>query len=360
VITEIRVSSSPGEARIAVTRDGDLVDYAVWPFGSPDGVGDLHRGRVIRHVPAMAGAFVAIAGAEGFLPDSEGAKGLTEGAMLTVRITRSAQGGKGPRLSARGGEPDDVAGSASGGVALLRRGPDPLTRLVRLWPDAAIVLDDPGLPTRLAERARIDRAGFDEALLAQVEALAETEIALPHGARASFHPTPALVAIDVDAGAATSRGHAEVNRAVIPALVRQIALRNLSGAILIDFAGMPARKRQGLGPALGQALAQDRLKPRLLGFTALGLAEIVRSRVHPPLHEVLAGPLSAGLAGLRQALAWMLEQPGRAVRLVADPAVIGALEADGAGLADLVRRAGMGVALRADPDLPRFNWRVER
>lgn len=356
--TEIRVASSPGEARIAVTRDGELVDHAVWRFGSPDGVGDVHRGRVIRHVPAMAGAFVAIAGAEGFLPDSEGAKGLTEGTMLPVRITRSAQGGKGPRLSALG--INSLASPDGGGIALLRRGPDPLERLSQAWAEAAIVLDDPGLPTSLVSRARIDRAGFDDVLAAQVDALSETEATFPNGARASFHPTPALVAIDVDTAGATSRAHTVVNSGVIPGVVRQIGLRNLSGAILIDFAGMPARKRQGLGPALARSLAEDRLQPRLLGFTALGLAEIVRKRVHPPLHEVLAGPLSAGLAGLRQALAVMLAHPGRPVRLVAGPGVVAALAADKAGLADLARRAGMGVELRADPDVAGFGWRVEQ
>ena len=48
----------------------------------------------------MAGAFVALEGAEGFLPDSEGGKSLTEGSILAVQVTRAAQGGKGPRLTA--------------------------------------------------------------------------------------------------------------------------------------------------------------------------------------------------------------------------------------------------------------------
>ena len=97
----IRVAASPGEAHVAAVRGNRLVDYALWRPGSPDGVGDEHIGRVIAAVPAMAGAFVALADAEGFLPDSEGAKGLTAGTMLAVRITRAAQGGKGPRLTAR-------------------------------------------------------------------------------------------------------------------------------------------------------------------------------------------------------------------------------------------------------------------
>jgi Ribonuclease G/E len=92
VTVSIRVASSPGEAQIAVVDDNRLVDFALWRPGAPDGVDDLHRGRVIAHVPAMAGAFVALVGAEGFLPDSQGAKGLTAGTILTVRVTRSAQG----------------------------------------------------------------------------------------------------------------------------------------------------------------------------------------------------------------------------------------------------------------------------
>ena len=55
----ILAACSPGEVRVAVLRDADLLDYAIWRPGAPDGVGDLHRGRVIARVPAMAGAFVA-------------------------------------------------------------------------------------------------------------------------------------------------------------------------------------------------------------------------------------------------------------------------------------------------------------
>ena len=101
-------------------------------------------------------------------------------------------------------------------------------------------------------------------------------------------------------GGGKMAAHLAVNRAVLPALARQIRLRNLSGAILVDFAGLPARRRAALAPALHAALAEDPLRPRLLGFTALGLAEIVRPRVHPPLHELLAGPHAAGLAALRR------------------------------------------------------------
>ncbi|HEY8288813.1 MAG TPA: ribonuclease, partial [Acetobacteraceae bacterium] len=95
---EIRGACSPGEVRVAAVRDGALLDYAIWRPGAPDGVGDLHRGRVSAVVPAMAGAFVVLDDSEGFLPDSEGARDVTEGTLLGVRISRARQGGKGPRL----------------------------------------------------------------------------------------------------------------------------------------------------------------------------------------------------------------------------------------------------------------------
>lgn len=350
---------------MAVVVDGVLTEYAIWRPGAPDGVGDIHRGRVVARVPAMAGAFVAIDGAEGFLPDTEGAKGLTAGTILPVRVTRSAQGGKGPRLSARGIEAVDAAGP----VGLVRRGPDPIARLAAAWPGAPVLINDPALLGRLrpalGERITLDRAVFDDALLTDIEMLEEPEVTLRGGVRLAIHPVPALTAIDVDAGAALAeRGgkadrHLAVNRAVIPDLVRQIRLRNLSGAILIDFAGMAARRRAALGPALAEALATDPLRPRLLGFTGLGLAEIVRARVHPPLHEVLAGPHAAGLAALRRVAAMMAVDASRMPLLRAAPAVVRALGADVGALTDLAHRAGRGLLFRADPALPGMSWTLD-
>ena len=364
----IRAACSPGEVRIAVTRDDALLDYALWRPGMPDGVGDLYRGRVTARVPAMAGAFVALDGAEGFLPDTAGAAGLTEGTVLGVRVIRAAQGGKGPRLSAAL-EAAEQALVGSGPPALLRRGPSPLAELAGAYPDAPMLLDDAALAATLrpalGARLELVRAAFDLELAARIEVLADPVVLLPNGARLAIHPTPALTAIDVDAGAATAArgGKAQaqraLNRAVMPALAAEIRLRNLSGAILVDFAGLPARKREALGPDLSAALAGDPLHPRLLGFTRLGLAEIVRPRIRPPLHELLAGPHAAGLAALRAAAAEIAANPARPPGLRAAPAVLAALEADSVALADLARRAGRALIMRADPSLPPTGWVLE-
>ena len=356
---------SPGEVRVAVADGEELLDYAISRPGAPDGVGDVHRGRVRSVVPAMAGAFVALEGGEGFLPDSEGGAGLTEGALLGVRVTRAAQGGKGPRLSAK----LDPAVIGEGKMALLRRGPDAMERLAAAWPAAPVRVDDAGVAARLApllgERVSVTREALADALAGQIEALEGVSVTLPGGARMSFHPTPALVAIDVDAGSMTAaregkaRAQLSLNRGVLPVLARQIRLRNLSGGIVVDLAGMPARKRVALGPALAAALADDPLAPRFLGFTALGLAEILRPRVHPPLHELLAGPHAAGLAALRAMAEAAGADPSVGLALRASPAVVAALQADPVALAEYARRTGRRMALRSDPGLGATGWKME-
>ena len=355
-MAHLLASSSPGEVRCAVVEDDELIDYAVWRPGAPDGVGDVYRGTVAARVPAMSGSFVSLDGSDGFLPDSEVPARVSVGERLVVRVTRAPQGGKGPRLSAR------VSGSYPEGTGLLVRGPGALLELAVRYPDASVSVDDSafaaGLRPVLGERVRVVPRAFDDALEAEIGGLAEPVVEMPGGARLAIHPTPALVAIDVDSGSAAAP-HQALNRAIIPALARQIRLRGLSGAILVDFAGLSARRRAALRPALAGALAADPLRPRLLGFTALGLAEIVRPRVHPPLHELLAGPHAAGLAALRALAAICAAPPHRLPALRAAPAVVAALQADTGALADLARRAGRALILRADPMLSVNAWVIE-
>ena len=86
----IHAAASPGEVRVAVTDAAGLLDFAIWRPGDPDGVGDLHRGRITARMPAMAGSFVAIGGADGFLPDSEAPAAPSDGQILGVRVSRAA------------------------------------------------------------------------------------------------------------------------------------------------------------------------------------------------------------------------------------------------------------------------------
>ncbi|WP_158745158.1 ribonuclease E/G [Acidisphaera sp. L21] len=352
-------ASSPGEVRVAAVVDGVLLDYAIWRPGRPDGVGDVHRGRITAVVPGMAGAFVAIAGADGFLPDSAGAAGHGVGDILSVRVVRAAQGGKGPRLAAATTPP------GSGPPILLQPGPNAVERLAALHP-GAVVVNDPGLaallrPT-LADRVSIG-PGWGDTIDDAIAALTDPAVALPGGLRATIEPTAALVAIDMDMAAATAGRELKpskqeaANRAALPALVRQIRLRNLSGAILLDLAGLSLRKRASLAEPIRTALSTDPLNPRLLGFTNGGLAEIQRPRIHPPLHELLAGPHATGLAALRQVLA--MADITNPPWLRAAPDVASALESDPIALTTLANRLGRPLLVRSDPALRSCRWAIE-
>lgn len=368
---EIRVSVSPGEHRVALLRGGRLLEAVVERPARPDGVGDLHMARVSAVAPAMSGAFLLLRdGTTAFLAESEAsetrqpiARTVQEGQLMAVRITRAGLGAKGPRATARLTEAEQAQLQAQNSPGLIARGPDAALRLVRRHHNAAVLTDSALLAARLGREVGITRVrlvprAFDLALEDEFAALSEAEAPLPGGGRLLIHPTPALTAIDVDAGSQAGARDAQpvlaVNRLAVLEAARQIRLRNIGGAILIDLAGLSPRQRVALEAPLAAALAADPLGPRLLGLTKLGLMEVVRPRIHPALHEVLglpASPLTHGLAALRRAAFEVAAMPAQALALRAQPAVLTALEALSGALADYAAGAGRALALRADPGL---------
>jgi ribonuclease G len=370
----ILVSASPGERRVAVLRDGALQAAAIDRPDLPDGVGDLHLGRVTAVSAAMSGAFVEIAGGEAaFLPESETppprrpiAKAVSEGDWVLVRVTRAAQGGKGPRVTMRVEDAPPLPATRK--PQLLARGPGAAERLARALPDLPVETDSAAVMALLGrDRARlVQGSAFDEATESAFAELAEPIITLPGGLRLHIHPTPALVAIDVDAGRAAGLGdaaaHGRVNEAAAAEVARQIVLRNLSGAILVDFAGLPIRKRPTVLPPLEKALAADPLAPALLGVTRIGLVEIMRRRVHPPLHEVLGSPTSAAthlLAALRGMARDAAARPHVALALRAAPEVVAAAASLPIALAEYQATTGRRLVLRADRALRPGETQIE-
>ena len=84
--------------------------------------------------------------------------------------------------------------------------------------------------------------------------------------------------------------------------------------------------------------------------------EIVRDRVHPPLHEVLGSPPSAltrGLTALRQGVRDAAARPGARFALHAAPAVIAALEGLPGALEAFAAEAGTAPTRRPRPPRPR-------
>jgi Ribonuclease G/E len=356
----ILAEASPGEVRTALLLGGRLTEAWVERPARPDGVGDLHRGRVVAISAAMSGAFVALAGNEtGFLPESAASaprqpikQAVQEGQILGLRVTRAAQASKGPRLSAvlTDAEAALIAAALAGAPRLVARGPCAAERLAARYPKAVLRVTGAGLVARLrvalGDRVLAQHgAVFDEEIEGDFAALSESAVALPGGGVLHIQTTRALTALDVDSGGAGD-GLARFNETALPEIVRQIRLRNLSGAILLDVAGLSAKRRQTLLEPLRAALAPDRLA-RLVGLTGLGLVEMVRDRIHPPLAEILHTPLAEGLAALRQAVRDAAARPAQRLMLEARPEVIAALRDLPGALDDYTALTGHGLELRS-------------
>ena len=118
-----------------MTNGDALIDFAIWRPGRPDGVDDLHRGR--RHCArSRHGRGLRGAGWRRWLSAGHRKRdGCHSGDILGVRITRAAQGGKGPRLTAALNATEQAL-IGRGPPALVRRGPGALLRLAAQYPDA--------------------------------------------------------------------------------------------------------------------------------------------------------------------------------------------------------------------------------
>ncbi len=127
--------------------------------------------------------------------------------------------------------------------------------------------------------------GIEEAIS---EALQKT-VKLPSGGRVIIEETKACVAVDVDSG--DDKGHGSIshlNEEAAYEIAHQIRLRNLSGKILIDFAGSSEYKFiKPVIEILEQELVKDSNKSRVMGLSKAGMVEILRVRRRPTLSDLM-------------------------------------------------------------------------
>ncbi len=177
---------------------------------------------------------------------------------------------------------------------------DPVARALR---DHGATLDEVILDDRMMARAlqdEMDRQqerirvrwhsgpmpAFDiDDVSGQVGTALAERIVLPSGVEVLFEPGETLTAIDVDSAEAGGRqGRAprrpvEVNLEAAPAIAQQLRLRNLAGAVVIDFVTMrSAYDRDKVQAALAEALKDDPVPTQIYGFTRLGHFELTRAR----------------------------------------------------------------------------------
>jgi len=382
LIAELLISAGPGEWRAAWVEGGEARELYV-ERGDTRPAGSRHLGRVVRVVPGLDAALIDIGDERpGFLPlrdVPEGAK-AEEGARLFVEVRREAWADKAPRLTGKlaAGDPPALAARAA------RLDPP-----AQLFPPpglaAALALRLPGAPERIvADDAAVLaelRGAFREAEVRQSSAedwavdldaaftagLAPS-LTLRGGGTVHFEDTRAAMLVDVDTGTPET-GSAErvalaANLAAAELIARQLRLRNIGGAVVIDFVGLDRRgARERVRQALEDALAGDPATPQLLGWTRLGHLELVRKRRGRSLADALLEPGSprpqpVALAheALRRLSREARANPAANWRLAAAPGVVAALRGPAeAALRALETRLGRRVALHAESDRDGFD-----
>lgn len=130
-----------------------------------------------------------------------------------------------------------------------------------------------------------DDYGLDESIN---DALSK-EVKVKGGGRITIEETKAFVSIDVDSGDSNSTGSiSRLNSEAAKEIIKQIRLRNLSGKIIIDFAGSSEYKyMKPVLDILAEELNKDTNKSYLAGLSRAGNVEIIRARHRPSLQELL-------------------------------------------------------------------------
>ena len=158
-----------------------------------------------------------------------------------------------------------------------------------------IVVNTPKLKQKIAdelgleadvEKSPFESFGMEEKLL---EAIQKT-VKLPCGGAIHIEETKAFVAIDVDSGA-MGRGGAItlLNDEAAHEIAKQIILRNLSGKIIIDFAGSSEYHfMESPIKILEDDLQYDENQAKVLGLSKAGNVEIIRRRKQPSLLDLLS------------------------------------------------------------------------
>ena len=154
----------------------------------------------------------------------------------------------------------------------------------------------PDLVTKITpveiKAASQDLALFDHHdILGQVEDLFHPYVLLSGGGNIIIEQTAALTAIDVNRGG-DKNANLDINLQAAKEIGRQLRLRNIGGAIIVDFLKMNNKREMGkIMAALEKSVSHDPCTVQLHGPTALDMMELSRARRTPPLLDRFAGTL---------------------------------------------------------------------
>lgn len=309
-----------GERRATLVEDGHILEAAIELDDESPRCGAIMAARLGARVPGGAIARLSDGG-EAILAPVPGGTG--EGAALVVEIVREAipERGNAKLPRARPAPPDAAPHPGATLLERLAESAFPVVRCAPSGPD------------------RFEAAGWSEL----VEEATHGRIAFPGGLlRMSL--TPAMTLFDVD-GTLPPSALAIAGATACGAAIRRLGI---GGSIGIDLPTLAAKaERQAAAAALDAALPPPFERTAVNGF---GFLQIVRRRTRASLPErIAADPIGATARALLRR-AEREPVPG-AITLIAAPIVIERIAAEPAWRAELARRRGGAVGLRADPAL---------
>ena len=254
------IETAVGETRAAIYEGRRMVELHVdRPWQKTPRTGDVYIGRVTTVDPSVAGAWVDI-GADAtpallpFAAQREMPR-LAEGQAIEVSILRSQIGNKGATLR--------FLGESEAKPGLVKK---------------------LSLEERLQERfsdLKIDRASVNA-----VDEACEVSLALPSGGSITMEQTQALLAIDVDKGAAISAAAAANEAAKL--IASQMRLRGLGGLIVVDFPNLrQPKQRKTLERTFEAAYEADPNVTKFNSLSRFGAVEMTRAKPDLSLDDVL-------------------------------------------------------------------------
>ena len=391
----------PGETRAALLHGKQVWQVDHFRDSDPATLGGVYLGRVRRLDPAMNAAFVDIGqAADGFLRARDALKSektgtdkpgrrsriaelVHEGQAVTVRVAAEGFAGKGPRLARVADAPGD---SQQNAPVCLQSPPDPIARLLAAcagsevchivcgdgvieaaaarWLDGAELQGDVTLEREagpLFEAYEVEDA---------IAAALSHRVAVGNGAELVFDQTETLCAIDVNSArhvGQAGRGPRDVNMAVVLEIARQLRLRAIGGAIVIDALKMArGDDRKQVLTTLRRYLKDDPATCHVLGISNLGLIEMTRTRLGPSLAERMMEPAAApqlrvdaaAYGAIRGLASGARSQSAASYELRAAPEVVDALAGVlNEAFAEAAARIGQ-VGLAPQPGWPRDKWEM--
>ena len=130
----------------------------------------------------------------------------------------------------------------------------------------------------------------------EIQRALSRRVDLKSGGYLMIDQTEAMTTIDVNTGGYVGARNFDdtifkTNLEAALMIARQLRLRNLGGIIIIDFIDMEsAEHRDSVLAELKKALARDRTRITVNGFSQLGLVEMTRKRTRESLAHVLCEP----------------------------------------------------------------------